>query len=563
MPVNNISRVQFLHERQQFVLKELPLTLCLSGIPYVALMAIMYQYVRLDHIVIWLAVSVTFSFISYWLLNESFDDPERQSKALLRWQKKIWFIALFWSVLWMFIPLMLMLSQAPIFIFYTVLIVFILTSVIPTTAIGLFDKQYMLFIGLFFMAFAYSVYSSSIFIDPWIVILGLCVWVVLTLYIYISGFYHKKNLYTQMQYKAAQKIAEDSMQKQQQLMATVSHDVRQPFQALTLFLSAIDRDELSDDNQNLIQQLQSSTDALNGLLNHLLDLSLLESGNINIETSVFDIQSVIQPLVAQFDIQARKKGLSLHCDHESYWVKTDVVLLKRILSNLLDNAITYTKKGSIAIRLIERDFQLSVSVIDTGIGMSEYQRSGIFDLYYQVEKDISVRSKHVGLGLSIVKELSDLLRLTLSVESQENQGSKFTLTLDQVDTIGRSLAIVKSDSLWDLSDVTMLVIDPEENHELAFLLASWRANVMLAQSMDEARQILRKSLLKPVVVLIDDILLGDVIEDISILYSNSVRPLYIILGDKSNTSAYYEAEQLPKPLKPMQLRTLIQRKLNE
>lgn len=563
MQDQNNLHFKFLNERYLIGFQEISIRFLFGIFGGSILSILLYQHVEFLHLVSWNIASLFLAFFSYFILKKDLKSGLQSSvKDLRKWESKLWVVALLWAFLWGLLPFLLP-GNAPVNITYTVLVIFILMTSTPTVGIGLFAPQYIAFFSSPFLSLAYYVYQSPLFIGWFFIIVVLSAWLVLAGYFIMLLHIHKSHLLLNIKYKQAKKIAEEERANQAHLMSTVTHDLRQPSQALNLFLSAIDKEDLSEANQHLVQKLQSSTDALNGLLNHVLDLSLLESGNISVELSVFDVQSVIQPLVAQFDVQARKKGLSLYCDHESYWVKTDLVLLKRILSNLLDNAIAYTQQGNVEIRLIEEEFQLAIHVNDTGIGISEHQCNSIFDPYYQIEKDISVRSKHVGLGLSIVKQLSDLLRLTLSVESQENQGSKFTVTLDQVDTVGRSLVLEKSDSLWNLSDVAMLVIDPDENCELAFLLASWRANIMLAQSVDESRQVLRKSLLKPAVVLIDDALLGDVIEDISILHSNSVQPLYIILGDQRSTSAFHDAEQLPKPLKPMQLRTLIQRKLNE
>lgn len=561
---NNLY-AKFLEERYLLGLQEISTRFLFGVFGGAILSALLYQHVQFLHLASWNIASLFLAILSYFVLkirSSSISNPD--VKALAKWEVKLWVIALLWAKLWLFLPFILP-SNTPVDVIYAVLVIFILMTSTPTVGIGLFAPQYIFFFSAPFLSLAYYIYLSPLFMGWFVVIVVLSAWFVLVCYFIIFWHMHKNNLYLNIKYKIAKKTAEREKENQVQLMATVSHDIRQPFQALNLFLSAIDKEELSDNNQNLVQQLQYSTDALNGLLNHLLDLSLLESGNVNVEPSVFDIQSIIQPLAAQFDIQARRKGLQLYCDHESYWIKTDAILLKRILSNLLDNAIAYTKKGGVFVRLTEQDFELSVSIIDTGIGMNEQQRNSIFDPYYQVEKDTSVDSKHVGLGLSIVKKLSDLLGIKISVESQGNRGANFTITLDQVDTVGRSLAFEGGDTLWDLNGIPMLVIDADGNDELAFLLASWKANVMCSKSLEEAKNLLSKNPLKPKVIIFDDAFLGELIDDFYALMSASIKPIYIVLNTEKMTGEYlsFDIAQLQKPIKPIQLRTLIQRKLNK
>jgi signal transduction histidine kinase len=171
------------------------------------------------------------------------------------------------------------------------------------------------------------------------------------------------------------------------------------------------------------------------LMNSLLEISKLESGDVDLNVADTPIEDIFQRLQKEFASQAAAKGLQLRFVSDSEVAYLDSKLLTRILRILLSNAIRYTNKGSVDVSCRRESGSLRITVEDSGIGIEPDQLTGIFDEFYRVDKDPAGRSGNLGLGLSIVERSAKLMGTKVEVESEPGIGSRFSIV---VPTCGKS-----------------------------------------------------------------------------------------------------------------------------
>lgn len=225
---------------------------------------------------------------------------------------------------------------------------------------------------------------------------------------------------------AAQRAAERANKANSAFLAAASHDLRQPVQALSLLNGALRRTVKDERALQMVENQDASLTAMTNLLNSLLDISRLDAGAVTPEIEEFRMQRLIDRLSAEFARQAQHKGLefeSVSCDAV---VRSDPNLLAEVITNLVSNAIRYTDKGHVILRCVEQDDQCRLEVSDTGIGIAEDQLDEIFREFHQC-KAKGASKEGFGLGLAIVRRLTDLLDHRIEVESDLGRGSRFTV----------------------------------------------------------------------------------------------------------------------------------------
>jgi signal transduction histidine kinase len=230
--------------------------------------------------------------------------------------------------------------------------------------------------------------------------------------------------------RAQKTAAEAAVLARSRFLAAASHDLRQPMHALTLLVEAL-KEKLrgpAGEPLRLAEHIEASAHAMEGLLNALLDISKLDAGVVVARPECFVVGTVFERLAKQYAPLAEEKGLELRVHASTVAVYTDPVLLERILSNLLANAIRYTDRGRVVLglRRVQKDWA-RFEVHDSGRGIPESFRERIFEEYFQLENPERGRDKGLGLGLAIVRRLARLLGSPVEVRSQLGQGSTFSV----------------------------------------------------------------------------------------------------------------------------------------
>lgn len=200
--------------------------------------------------------------------------------------------------------------------------------------------------------------------------------------------------------------AEEANMAKTRFLAAASHDLRQPLQAVNLYLAVLANKVVDEDSADVIQKIEGSVGALNNLLESLLDISRLEAGLVEAESERIVLGDVLTRLGDEFAQVCADKRLELSVVPSKLEVETDPVLLENILRNLLANAIKYTPKGKILVGCRHRVGRVSIEVWDSGVGIAESHLPRIFSEFYQVGNQGRNRNHGLGLGLSIVDKMA-------------------------------------------------------------------------------------------------------------------------------------------------------------
>ncbi|WP_207478439.1 PAS domain-containing hybrid sensor histidine kinase/response regulator [Arenibaculum pallidiluteum] len=222
---------------------------------------------------------------------------------------------------------------------------------------------------------------------------------------------------------AAKAEAERANQGKTRFLAAASHDLLQPLHAARLFLSALAA-RVSDP---LIGQTDASLRSVEHLLGDLLDVSKFDTGIVKPNLTSFAISDVLFPLGEEFAVLARQHGLGLRVVRSSCAVRSDPVLLRRILQNFLANAVRYTPTGRILLGCRRRGDVMWIQVWDTGPGIPEDRLGEIFVEFRQIGAPVEARGRGLGLGLAIVERLAAILAHPVVVRSQVGRGSCFAI----------------------------------------------------------------------------------------------------------------------------------------
>jgi len=264
--------------------------------------------------------------------------------------------------------------------------------------------------------------------------------------------------------QAARDQAEQANRAKTQFFAAASHDLRQPLHAMGLYASALAEKIQYPEVASIVKSINTSVHALESLFNELLDISKLDSGAIKPNLSGFAVQDVLAKPRGEFTVEAAAKKIGLHISEEAHAIHSDPVLLERILRNLLSNAIRYTTEGRIELTLERTDNGVRIAVRDTGIGIPEEHRQRIFEEFFQVGNPGRTSKKGLGLGLSIVQRLCELLGYAVHVESAAGQGSVFSfeVPLGELPAPAPVRPRASSASPTDLAGKLIVVVDDEE-----------------------------------------------------------------------------------------------------
>ena len=356
-------------------------------------------------------------------------------------------------------------------------------------------------------------------------------------------------------------------------LAAASHDLRQPLHSLRLFTATLEMQTRDTQHKTLVGQIDSSVKSLEELFNALLDISKLDAGTVTVERRHVFLDNLLAQIEGEFKPLAREKQLAFTVQLDGQVVHTDAILLERLIRNLVGNAFRYTDKGRIDVSAHAHDGRVWLSISDTGPGIPVADQARIFEEFVQLGNTERDRNQGIGLGLSIVKRLADLLDVQLLLDSSVGKGSRFHVGVPEGDESQCRLNHREKELPSDhLGSLFILVVDDEEDACLAVegLLETWGCIVMCATSGDTALQQLEEIGDTPDLIISDYRLRdgetgGDVIARVR-KHLGTELPAIVLSGDiapdrlKQISALGYPL--MHKPCEPLALRQLIARETN-
>ncbi len=362
--------------------------------------------------------------------------------------------------------------------------------------------------------------------------------------------------------------AERANASKSRFVAAASHDLLQPLSAAKLYVASLGSGLHSEDAQAVAAKAESALNSVEHILEALLDISKLDSGRARVHLSPVPLGQLFSQIEDAFRPVAQAKGLDLRFVGTGSVVTSDASYLRRILQNLLSNAIRYTETGKVLVGVRRRKKTVSLEVWDTGIGIAPHHRDTVFQEFQRLHSDASA-AEGMGLGLAIVERACGLLRHPIHLQSEVGKGSGFSVEIPLAKTKpaqARDATVrQKSNSVLPRNTVAMLIENDENlRSALRMTIESWGVEVLEAESGEDATRLLNEIGILPDVIVADYQLNNDEtgIDAISALVQTfGPLPGCIISANRSADLADYCARvDLPllyKPIDAQMLRTTL------
>ncbi len=363
--------------------------------------------------------------------------------------------------------------------------------------------------------------------------------------------------------------ADEANVSKTRFVAAASHDILQPLNAARLYVTSLierQRQNAGEDG-DLVSNIDASLEAVEEIFTALLDISRLDTGAMKPEIGDFRIDELLARLEVEFAPLAREKGLDLIFMPCTLTVRSDRRLLRRLLQNLISNAIKYTPTGSVLVGCRRRGARLRIEVYDTGIGIPSGKRRAVFKEFHRLDQGARV-ARGVGLGLSIVERIARVLDCEVNLKSNVGSGSRFSIEVPRAKASAGTarLRTVPKPGAGRLDGTVVLCIDNERAilDGMDTLLGGWGCRTLKAADLAEALAAIESSGVEPDGLLVDYHLDGGngiaVIAELRRRFERQI-PAILITADRSlhvrDEARGEGAHLLNKPLKPASLRALI------
>lgn len=271
------------------------------------------------------------------------------------------------------------------------------------------------------------------------------------------------------------------------LFGGAAHDLRQPLQAMAIFVQTLSRKIHDPEQLMIVDKLRQATQNLSGLFKEVLDVARYEFDQQVAATQSVAIKPLLNKLYLEFEALAQEKGLRLHFFTPDNKILAHAILLERILRNLLSNAIRYTDKGGVLLGCRKRGHNLAIEVWDTGRGIPLHQQEQIFHKYVQVSDEDRDLRGGFGMGLAIVKQFVDSLGYTLSVHSVPNRGTVFRLLVPLVNSARRTAKLAPRPTLRNPAPTPASLPQPPAQLKMADMRERKELRILLLDDHDDVR----------------------------------------------------------------------------
>jgi Na+/proline symporter/signal transduction histidine kinase len=289
----------------------------------------------------------------------------------------------------------------------------------------------------------------------------------------------------------AKSTAEDANISKTRFLAAASHDILQPLNAARLYVTSLVERQSGGEDARLVENIDDSLEAIEEILGALLDISRLDAGAMTPSITSFRIGDLMRSLEIEYAPIARAKGVKLAFVPCSLPVESDRLMLRRLLQNLISNAIKYTPQGRVLVGCRRHGRSLQIGVYDTGVGIPILKRGEIFKEFHRLEEGARI-ARGLGLGLSIVKRLASVLDHGIALDSNRGGGSFFSVTVPVAKAINHTAAVTSATPLSKAPMSGTLIVcienDPTILDGMKTLLTAWDAKVIAATDPEMAME---------------------------------------------------------------------------
>lgn len=371
----------------------------------------------------------------------------------------------------------------------------------------------------------------------------------------------------------AKENAEQANLSKTRFLAAASHDVLQPLNAAHLSVSALAELQTSEAGAKLVKQVERSLETMEDLLRTLLDISKLDAGVVKPALTDVPLEQLFQSVRSDFQPLADLKGLTLRFRPTGLAARSDRTLLRRILQNIVSNAIRYTKRGGVLVGVRRRGTMLRIDVVDQGCGIPDDQREQVFEEFHRgtVSADAELSGGGLGLGLAIVRRMAGALAHKVSFSSRLGRGTVFHVEVPMAVAVAADAPAAATETRkrrgYGLFGTKVLLVENDLDvlAAMTLLLERWQCTVRSATSTIEAVETLNDTDWVPDIVIADQHLdQGDLGIATIAEARNYLRrdvPALIVTADPSDALALAARragiELMRKPLKPAQLRAML------
>jgi len=365
----------------------------------------------------------------------------------------------------------------------------------------------------------------------------------------------------------AKSTAEDASISKTRFLAAASHDILQPLNAARLYVTSLVERQSGGEDSRLVENIDDSLEAIEEILGALLDISRLDAGAMTSSVSNFKMADLMRSLEIEFAPVARAKGLELTFVPCSLPVQSDRLLLRRLLQNLISNAIKYTPQGRVLVGCRRHGQSLRIAVYDTGVGIPVLKRGEIFKEFHRLEQGARI-ARGLGLGLSIVERLARVLNHSIALDANAGGGSMFSVTVPTATAINHTAAVTSATPLSRTPMSGALIVCIENDAAILdgmkTLLTAWDAEVIAVADFEAACDAIAAADGRVTGLLVDYHLdRGNgiaAIRDIRRRFGDAL-PAILITADRSPHVRAAAREEnvavLNKPVKPASLRALL------
>lgn len=363
----------------------------------------------------------------------------------------------------------------------------------------------------------------------------------------------------------AKNEAERANKSKTSFIAAASHDLLQPLNAARLFVSALADQRLPGEAKRLTGQASVALDSVEELLEALFEISKLDAGAVAPEIEAVDLDRTFSALRIEHAPAAQAKGLEFDVTQTRQWVASDARMLRRILQNLVSNAIRYTESGTVSLSAEAQGDTVRIRVIDTGPGIPAEKRDVVFEEFRRLKRT-SKQPGH-GLGLAIVRRYSAMLGHEIEIHSEDGQGAAFTIIVPKGDmgkTVVESRTPARGRRAAASGAALLIDNDPAILGGMTALLSGWGLEIVAAGCPDDPA-ILAALEDAPAILIADYHLDDGLTGDAAICWLRERAagdlPALVITADRSDEVKQQLSELgvpvLNKPVKPAQLRALL------